>query len=68
VDTSYHKSLKLTPVQIRYSIPIKVDGTEVIAFHKLKRETVEVLTRYIIVVLRTYNLLAKDIALFGGQI
>jgi hypothetical protein len=40
----------------------------VIEFHELNDETVEVLTMYIIVVWRKYMLLAKNTALFGGQI
>jgi hypothetical protein len=68
VDTSHHKSLKFTPMQIQYSIPIKGDRREVIEFRELKVETVEVLTIHLIVYCVNTSCWPKLLPLFGGQI
>jgi len=55
VDTSNHKNLKLVPILIRYFNPQEGVKIKVLEFMNLKGETSNILSDYILNVLKKYN-------------
>lgn len=67
VDTSNHKHLKLVPFLIRYFNPQEGLKIKVFKFTNLPGETADILTSYIMNVLKKYNLSNKIVALSGDN-
>lgn len=67
VDTSNHKNLKLVPILIRYFNPKEGVQIKILEFTNLQGETADILTKYIMDVLKKYNLSDKIVAFSGDN-
>ncbi|XP_025410915.1 uncharacterized protein LOC112683919 [Sipha flava] len=67
VDTSNHKNLKLVPILIRYFNPQEGVKIKVLEFMNLKGETSNILSDYILNVLKKYSLLNNVVAFSGDN-
>jgi hypothetical protein len=67
VDTSNHKSLKLVPVPVRYSVPEIGIQVQIIDFENLTGETADHLLKYVKDVLEKFHLTDKIVTFCGNN-
>jgi len=67
IDTSNHKNLKIVPTLIRYFDPKTGAQIKVLEFTNLKRESSDILSSYIMEILKKHKLFHKIIAFTGDN-